>query len=151
MSDDENVAEQLNWPLLIGTILIVAVGGMLGIRSWLQSREVENLRICRANLRSVVTAAQMYAKDHRGLYPKSLDELTKIGYLQSIPTCPVAKEMTFTDYQARLKPNRVELSCCGGHHYKLFEGSGVSTRFPHLEEGPVKPKKLAPPPKKKKK
>lgn len=150
MSEEDDAKEQLNWPLLIGTILVLAIGGMLGVRSWLKSRDVENLRICTANLKTVVTAAKMYAKDHKGSYPKSLGDLTQARYLEALPTCPVAKAMTFTDYTARVKPDRMEVSCCGGHHYKLFEGSGVSTRFPHIEEGPVKPKKLGPPPKKKK-
>lgn len=149
MSEDDGAKEQLNWPLLTGTIIVLVVGLMLGVRSFLQARDATNLQVCSSNLKVVATAAKMYAKDHRGRYPKSLDDLTKIGYLQTIPTCPAAKEMTFTDYQAHLKPDRLEISCCGGHHYKLFKGPGTSARFPHIEEGPVKGKKAKPPAKKK--
>lgn len=144
--DDEKEKLELNWPLLLGFVCVGLIAIMFGVRSWLQGVEESQLQACRSNVAQIAKAAEMYARDHYGRFPKSMEQLTTIGYLPSVPTCPTAKEMTYTDFKAYLKPDRFEVSCCGGHHRKLFSGSGSSERFPHLELGPVTPRKKAPPP-----
>lgn len=69
---------------------------MLGVALWAApqmapgpSRPEWNLQGCGANLRQVGAAAEVYASEHGGLYPPTLQHLVPT-YLRDVPTCPEA-------------------------------------------------------------
>ena len=126
---DEKV--ELNWPALIGVLLIMACGFGYMVKTYLQSREEDRLQSCRSNLSIIATAARMYARDNHGQYPKTLEKMAEMKYLDEIPTCPAAGSQTYTDLETNNKPAAVTISCVGGHHRKLFTGSGSPDKFPY--------------------
>lgn len=142
----ENEKMEVNWPALV-LVGVVLLGGMVyGIHSYLQSIKMDQLRKCETNLATIATAARMYARDHKGKYPKKLDLLVESKYLEVVPNCPAGRSMTYTDYVASDKGAAVTVSCVGGHHRQLFKGSGSPEAFPHYysleaQERPRPPKK----------
>ena len=73
------------------------------------------LRGCVANLKSIATGLEMYASDHQGNYPKSLQQLTPT-YLKSLPTCPAAGRETYSAAW-RLAGSEGFYFCCSGNHH----------------------------------
>lgn len=125
---DEKV--EINWPALIAVIVILLCFFAYMVKSFLQSREEDRLRMCSSNLATIATAARMYARDNHGRYPRTLEVLTEKKYLENMPRCPASGGLTYTDYITNSKPPAVTVSCVGGHHRKLFKGSGSPENFP---------------------
>ncbi|MBT9584465.1 hypothetical protein IV102_14070 [bacterium] len=125
---DEKV--EINWRALITVIVLLLGFFAYMVKSFLQSREEDRLRMCSSNLATIATAARMYARDNHGRYPRTLDLLTERKYLENMPRCPASGSMTYTDYVTNSKPPAVTVSCVGGHHRKLFKGSGSPESFP---------------------
>lgn len=59
---------------------------------------------CRTNLKNLASALEMYSTDYSGQYPESLERLLAGNYLKTLPTCPAAGHMTYTDYQVSRNP-----------------------------------------------
>ncbi|MBX3170449.1 MAG: hypothetical protein KF760_23790 [Candidatus Eremiobacteraeota bacterium] len=132
--------EEVNWPAvgLVSVILLAAIG--YGIVSFLRSRAESQLAGCTSNLAVIVAASNMYARDHGGHYPKSLDELVGT-YMLDLPVCPCAGSNTYGDLKYSQEPPGMSVSCSGGFHRKLFKGSGDPQHWPFMESAPPAAKK----------
>lgn len=74
---------------------------------------------CKSNLRNLAAALEMYASDHRGRYPETLNGLVDGGYLPALPCCPAARVDTYSsNYVRETQPDRFALCCAGDHHLK---------------------------------
>lgn len=127
--------EEVNW-LAVGVvslILFAAIG--YGIVGFLRSRAEGQLAGCTSNLAVIVAASNMYARDHGGEYPKTLDELVGKYMLES-PVCPCAGRNTYSDLKYSKNPPGMSVSCSGGYHRKLFKGSGDPEHWPLMESTP---------------
>ena len=73
---------------------------------------------CRANLTNLVTALELYAADHRGGYPESLQSLVP-RYVRAIPDCPGARKDTYSrGFQLSQQSLTYTLMCRGCHHHR---------------------------------
>lgn len=80
------------------------------------ARSQGTLTACKSNLKNIATALEMYATDHTGRYPSSLNQLTP-NYLRAIPQCPSARRDTYSENYQRLKnPDAFGLCCAGQNH-----------------------------------
>lgn len=136
--NDDNPAppkEQVNW-LAVVLFTVFVLGGMgYGIMGFLRSQWESQLAGCTTNLATIVAASNMYARDHGGKYPKMLDEL--VGkYMLDLPVCPAAGSNTYGDLQYTKNPPGMSVSCSGGHHRKLFKGSGNPEHWPAMDSTP---------------
>jgi hypothetical protein len=122
---------EINWPALIAVLLLLLGGGVYLVKAYLQSRDEDRLKLCRSNLATIATAARMYSRDNNGRFPKTLEQLKAAKYLELIPLCPASGSMTYSDYTTHTQPPAVTVSCVGGHHRKLFTGSGSAESFPY--------------------
>lgn len=132
--------EEVNWMAvgLVSLVLLAAIG--YGITSFLRSRAEGQLAGCTSNLAILVAASNMYARDHGGQYPKTLDEL--VGkYMLDSPVCPCAGANTYGDLKYLKNPPGMSVSCSGGFHRKLFKGSGDPEHWPFMESTPPAAKK----------
>jgi len=106
--------------IVIVTILaIVSVVGMI-IRSYLVHKKIsdvqKNYAPCYQNLCYIEKALIAYGRDHKGLYPKTLKELTP-KYIKAIPTCPQAGKDTYSpSYLAITNRPMFFVACEGRHH-----------------------------------
>ncbi|MFN8607033.1 MAG: hypothetical protein U0931_05855 [Vulcanimicrobiota bacterium] len=131
---------EVNWPAVAVTGLLLVGIATYAINGFLRSRAETNLAGCTTNLASIVAASNMYARDHGGKYPKSLDEL--VGkYMVEVPICPSAGSNTYGDLKYTTNPAGVSVSCSGGYHRKLFQGSGNPEHWPSMESNPPAPRK----------
>lgn len=119
----------------IGCVIfvLIAVLGIVTPRG-LPPRAQGKLTACKSNLRNLATALEMYAEEHKGHHPASLEALLSGNYLKYIPTCPAAGELTYTDYKLvrTSAGEEFQLSCVGDHHrdaYRAFPDPSVN--FPH--------------------
>lgn len=68
---------------------------------------------CKSNLKNIGTALEMWAADHGGAYPDSLQALVP-EYLRVIPECPVSHADTYSDTYRISKRKTVFGVCCAG-------------------------------------
>ncbi len=87
---------------------------------------------CKANFKNIGCALEIYAVDHDGYYPASLDDLTPL-YLKRLPPCPAAGYSTYRLTVGRAAPLNDEsyeeyylLECTGEAH----ESENVAPDFP---------------------
>lgn len=100
----------------------------LGVPHYLTRRAQGKLDQCRANVRGVSAALELYAGDNAGQYPKSLDQLTHpVPYLKQLPTCPATGSWTYTDYRASHTPEAFSFSCAGNNHARAYRGFATSS------------------------
>lgn len=82
----------------------------------LRSRAQAQVAACRANLRTLSAALDLYARDSEGLHPPALGRLVP-RHLQELPACPAAGRET---YSAGYLPDEgldsFALACRGLHH-----------------------------------
>ena len=128
MNDGNKI--ELDWPRVVAALVAVAIGLIFCIKLMFDWRSDGRFSECQNNLQEVVTAAKKYAEKHNGRYPPDLGELVSSHMLRRLPTCPVANQMTFTDYQRAKFPAAMTVSCCGGHHKQQFKGTGDPGKFP---------------------
>jgi len=77
---------------------------------------------CKSNLKNLATALEMYATDHQGHYPDSLQTLVNQKYLKTIPSCPEARCDTYScSYQRLQGPDQFVLCCTGAYHRKVLQ------------------------------
>lgn len=89
------------------------------------------LTACKSNCKNLATALEMYASDNHGQYPDGLESLIPGNYLKSLPTCPSAQAMSYTDYYAFNHRTNFRFSCVGNNHGKAYAGfKGDSTNYP---------------------
>lgn len=140
--DDEGKPpkEEVNWVAvgLVALLLLAVIG--YGVTAFFRSRAESQLAACTSNLAIIVAASNMYARDHGGQYPKSLDELVGKYMLES-PVCPCAGSNTYGDLKYIKSPPGMSVSCSGGFHRKLFKGDGDPQHWPFMESTPPAAKK----------
>ena len=73
---------------------------------------------CRLNQETVAQALEAYHEDH-GSYPEKLEVLIP-EYLNSVPPCPSAGQITYTE-KSRLSADSFVIICAGHHHPRLGE------------------------------
>jgi len=94
-------------PLVLGTWLCTAQS---------ESPQQSQLRGCRANLKGLATALELYAADYPGEPGPPLSRLVP-GYLKNLPTCPAARSDTYS--QVEWAGTQFTLCCRGSHHAAL--------------------------------
>ena len=139
MSDGSKI--EWDWPRVAAGLVGLAIALIFFIKMLFGFRSDGRLTDCQANLESVVRASKKYADKNKGQYPPDLAELVSSHLLQELPTCPVANQMTFTDYTMSKRPLAMTVSCCGGHHRKQFRGEGDPLKFPTYSSWVVVPAK----------
>lgn len=128
MSDARKI--EWDWPRVaaggagLAVILLLLVKLLLGLQT--SGRLAE----CQSNLQTLSGAAKKYAEKNQGHYPRDLGQLVSEKFLSALPTCPTARQMTYTDYVASERPAAMTVSCCGGHHLTGFSGVGDPNKFP---------------------
>jgi hypothetical protein len=117
-------------------IIALGVGVSLALLPRFQaSLEQGRLTACKSNLKNIGTAAEMYATEHQGHYPKSLDQLFQEGqdgnllYLRNELRCP---SDTHAEYLYRMHPPPA------GATFEIFEvhcSAGPAHRLPYGQPG----------------
>ena len=78
------------------------------------------LTACKSNLKNIATALEMWQSDHDEQCPENLSDITSGpygGYLKTIPTCPAAREDTYSaSYKRSADGKGFEVYCSGEHH-----------------------------------
>jgi type II secretory pathway pseudopilin PulG len=116
-------------------VLGLLVGGAAAVLvpNFLRAQNRGQFTACKANLKNLSTALEMYASDHGGLYPRKLDLLVTApqSYLRQIPTCPAAGKATYA-YDWDVKPDRFTVFCRGDYHGHMMRQiwNKDSTNFP---------------------
>ncbi len=128
--------EQVNWPAVVAVALLLVACISYAVASFLRSRAESQLAGCTSNVAQIVAASNMYARDHNGKYPKSLDQLVGT-YMVESPVCPTAGTNTYGDL--KFTSSGVSVSCSGGYHRKLFQGAGDPEHWPSMEAAPPAP------------
>lgn len=111
---------------------ILAVLAMILTPNFLKARARGQLTACKSNCKNLATALEMWASDHKGRYPASLEMLIDKNYLKTIPTCPGAGEDTYSrTYECSIKPDNFSFCCAGDNHRKAYSGFPASSKdFP---------------------
>lgn len=123
------------WKLLLAIGCLVCLGiaviaiflGIIIIPNFCQTNSKYEYKYCKSNLKNIAIALEMYAADNGGLYPPSLDCLTKPAgtegaYLQSLPKCLVTDTDTYSpSYKITPEQERFRIYCSGSNH-KLIKG-----------------------------
>lgn len=93
--------------------------------NFFQARSQGQLTACKSNEKNIATGVEMWASDHKGVYPAKLAQLTP-SYLKRIPTCPACQKDSYSaTYKASGK--KYSFSCNGvkGHpSYDSDQGLG---------------------------
>jgi hypothetical protein len=80
------------------------------------ARSEGRLTACKATLKNLGIACEMWATDNKGSYPPSLSVLTP-NYLKTIPTCPTARRDTYSSgYVRGTEPDRYAVWCDSDGH-----------------------------------
>lgn len=114
---------------LMIVIAIMAILSALMVPNFVRARSVGQLVACKSNLKSIATAMEVYAIDHKGRYPNALSDLAIASqqYLVKIPVCPAVMADTYSStYSMCPKPENYTFYCAGGHHV----GAGVTGDYP---------------------
>jgi hypothetical protein len=103
------------------------VGALMVMPSFIPARSSGQLTACKSNCKNLATALEMYASDNAGLYPTRLDQLVPGNYLKTIPTCPAAGMVTYTDYKVSPRGTYFRFSCVGNNHASAYGGFDKSS------------------------
>ena len=88
------------------------------LNSEYSERRNEGMRTgCRANLKNIGTACEMYAADHEGRYPTNLDIIIQDHYMKIMPVCPFNQERY--EFESTEKPDFYSVKC--KHHQMIFD------------------------------
>lgn len=86
---------------IIAILVLVAVVSVCN-QQRLTRKASDDLNACKANLRNIATACEMYSTDNCGRYPHSLDQLVP-QYLTTPPQCPASCGQDY-DYKVNSGP-----------------------------------------------
>ena len=68
------------------------------------------LVVCKGNLLNQASAVNLYANDHNGKLPSTLDALVKLRCIASLPTCPTGGHYTYEHSSSNFS-----ILCTGSH------------------------------------
>jgi hypothetical protein len=90
---------------------VVRTGEKSVIGQFLSDGPSDPASACNSHLKNLGTALEMYATDHKGLYPTSLNALVP-SYLKEIPPCPLGKYW----YRVSKKKDSYKITIWDGKH-----------------------------------
>lgn len=126
-----------HWCLVLLHVLALLsgfVGPSLILASSIRCHCGGQLTACKSNCKNIATALEMYASDNHGHYPRKLQQLTVGNYLRQLPTCPTAREMTYTNYHVSQNPDGFRFACVGENHARAYTGyAAPSHGFPRYD------------------
>lgn len=128
--DYEERTDHSRWILVV--LLVGAVLAMILTPNFLKAKNRGQLTACKSNCKNLATALEMWASDHNGRYPASMEMLTSKNYLKTIPTCPAAGLDTYSPtYECSIKPENFSFCCSGDNHRGSYSGFKASSKdFP---------------------
>lgn len=103
-----------------------------------RSRSPEQDRLeCKANLKEIATAAEMYSLDNAQRLPDSLRGLEG-SYLKKLPTCPTTGSDYSESYRVVTSPDTYSFGFLGRHHGEPrpgaeLHGGDYSLGYPWLD------------------
>jgi tRNA A-37 threonylcarbamoyl transferase component Bud32 len=98
---------------------VLAIPMLILSSAFTGTRGSDNLQTCRANLKEIAAAVDLYEVSSGKIPPSSLSNLTPT-YLKTIPTCPGARRDTYsTSYASSAESRQYTLFCRGSHHRGL--------------------------------
>lgn len=106
---------------VIAVVSVTVVLGAILVPNWIRARAGGAVTACKANLRDIGTALEMYSTDWSGKYPTSTTLLTP-NYLKTIPDCPAAANTYVVTFgpTAPMNPDSYEdyyyVECRGENH-----------------------------------
>jgi hypothetical protein len=108
-----------------GPLFVAGLSAAILVPNFSRARADGQLTACKSNLKNIGTALEMWATDHEGRYPESLQQLTP-EYLRAIPECPAAGMDTYSDSYTMSKGedaqgDSFELYCKGHNHAERLE------------------------------
>ncbi len=106
-----------------GFLTIVLLFLAIFYPNYARARGQGQVTACKANLKNIATALEMYAVDNGGRFPPSLEYIAKSGigsgYLNEIPECPSAKKDTYSSSYTYRNGRRASFKLyCSGHNHK---------------------------------
>jgi len=115
---------------LMIVIAIIAILASILVPNFLKARAQGVASACKANLKHIGTALEMYATDNGGTYPAALTSLTPT-YMRSVPRCPAAstaygftKVGNYYTVYCATAGNPHSLAGCGNTGYPQFNSAG---------------------------
>lgn len=87
---------------------------------FVEAQEQGVLTACKSNLKNLAVSLEMYAVDHKGIYPPELKALIPT-YLEKLPKCPSCDKMT---YKYKRAGETSFVVYCEGKHHKAENVTG---------------------------
>lgn len=115
---------------LMIVIAIIAILAAILVPNFIRARAQGQVTSCKANLKNIGTACEMYATDNGGRYPATLESLKNAAngqqpYMKAIPNCPSAGKDTYSEaYKSASNPDRYIVYCSGTNHSAAGCGEG---------------------------
>ena len=113
----EDIPKGQSWIGPLVTVLLILSLFCLLAPNFMRTAHRRPFMSCRANLKNIATALEMYATDNQGLYPPTMDRLYP-AYLIKAPYCDSNRARTY-DYRPlanQEKPGFL-VSCAGQHQF----------------------------------
>ncbi len=104
------------WPWVALAALLLVVAFLIVVPNFIRAKSSGQLTACKSNLKNLATALEMYASDNQGQFPDRLEQLLPQQYLRTLPTCPSAGGMSYTDYHVSPRRKGFSVGCCGTAH-----------------------------------
>lgn len=101
---------------LMIVVSIISILALIGIVNYSRARARTNYSACVANLRTLGTAAEMYAQENGHHYATTATQMVS-RYVKTIPTCPAVGFTTYSaGYISASKPDAFTIVCSGSNH-----------------------------------
>ncbi|MCD6310617.1 MAG: zinc-ribbon domain-containing protein, partial [Candidatus Eremiobacteraeota bacterium] len=105
------------WMAIIGIVAgpvlgIMMIMAAILVPNFMRARASGQATACKANLKNIATALEMYATDNDGRYPETIHDLS--DYLRPIPVCPVSGRSY--GYEVNSDHSAYTIWCKGGFH-----------------------------------
>lgn len=114
---------------LMIVIAIIAILAAILVPNFLRARAQGMVTACKANLKNMGTALEMYATDNSGRYPTALATLSP-SYLRVLPTCPSTGAQPSYGYSSTSIPDSYTVFCSGGNAHSAVD---LSTGYPQYD------------------
>ena len=122
---------------LVVVIAVISILLVILVPNFLRAQAQSQLVSCRANLRDVAVAVELYSMDNKGHFPPARSFTSAIvgpgKYLPAIPLCPSVKIDTYSpSYELNRNPDKYTLYCSGLNH----QAAGINrSNYPQFTSG----------------